>query len=160
MIRRLLLSAAIGLPFLAGPALATGSHAGGHGEMSVGKPAKAAQAKRTITIEMSETDDGRMLFSPANIDARKGETLRIVITNKGETDHEFVMDAMAKNAEHKALMAKFPEMEHDDPNAIRLAPGATGEIIWTFTHAGDFEFACLIPGHYESGMHGPLKVSG
>ena len=34
-------------------------------------------------------------------------------------------------------MEKFPEMEHDDPNAIRLAPGETGEIVWTFANAGD-----------------------
>ena len=31
-------------------------------------------------------------------------------------------------------------------------------MIWTFTNAGTFEFACLIPGHYESGMHGPISV--
>ncbi len=38
---------------------------------------------------------------------------------------------MPKNAEHKALMEKFPEMEHEDPNAVRLEPGKAGTIIWT-----------------------------
>ena len=55
-------------------------------------------------------------------------------------------------------MAKFPEMEHDDPNAMRLGAGEEGEIIWSFTTAGSLEFACLIPGHYESGMHGDVIV--
>ena len=56
-------------------------------------------------------------------------------------------------------MAKFPEMEHDDPNSIRLEPGKTGNIVWKFTNAGKFEFACLIPGHYEAGMKGDLSVA-
>lgn len=160
MSKRMMMAAAVGLSLLAVPAFATGNHAGGHGDMGAGKPGKAAKASRTVKISMKETDDGKMVYEPSQIVAKKGETIRIVVTNTGETDHEFVLDEMAKNAEHKALMEKFPEMEHDDPNAIRLAPGKSGEIVWTFTKAGDFEFACLIPGHYESGMHGPVKVSG
>ena len=74
-------------------------------------------------------------------------------------DHEFVLDEKAKNAEHRELMMKFPEMEHDDPNAIRLEAGEKGNIVWTFSNTGTFEFACLIPGHYESGMHGAVEVS-
>jgi Cu/Ag efflux protein CusF len=77
----------------------------------------------------------------------------------GELEHELVVDTVAKNEEHKALMEKFPEMEHEDPNAIRLAPGETGEFIWTFANTGTFQFACLIPGHMEAGMHGPITVS-
>ncbi|NDW02705.1 plastocyanin/azurin family copper-binding protein, partial [Salipiger sp. PrR002] len=30
---------------------------------------------------------------------------------------------------------------------------------WTFGEPGTFEFACLLPGHYEAGMHGPLTVN-
>ena len=60
---------------------------------------------------------------------------------------------------HKALMEKFPEMEHADPNSIRLEPGAKGEIIWKFSASGEFQFACLIPGHMEAGMQGPVLVN-
>ena len=90
---------------------------------------------------------------------KAGETVRLAIENIGEQEHEFVMDTVAAVAEHKELMNKFPEMEHDDPNAVRLAPGEKGEIVWTFVNAGSFQFACLIPGHYEAGMHGPLSVN-
>ena len=79
--------------------------------------------------------------------------------NKGKIDHEFVMDVHEGIMEHKALMEKFPEMEHADPNAIRLAPGSRGEIIWTFANAGEFGFACLVPGHYDSGMKGDITVA-
>jgi uncharacterized cupredoxin-like copper-binding protein len=39
-----------------------------------------------------------------------------------------------------------------------VAPGKTGEIVWTFNRPGDFDFACLIAGHYEAGMVGKVKV--
>jgi len=65
---------------------------------------------------------------------------------------------MEGNAKHKEAMAEMA-MRHDDPNSVRLDTGEKGEVIWTFANAGTFEFACLIPGHYESGMHGPITVS-
>ncbi len=145
---------------MAAPAFSVGTHEGGHGdEMAVGKPGSEAHIDRTIEVTMTETDDGGMLFEPRDLTFSEGETVRLVITNEGELEHEFVLDTHEKNQEHKALMAKFPEMEHDDPNAVRLAPGASGEIIWTFANAGEFQYACLILGHYESGMHGPVVVN-
>lgn len=147
---------------LTGGAFAAGSHAGGHGDagmMAIGKPGTPADASRTVMITMMERDDGGMVFEPAALAVSEGETLRLKFVNKGELDHEFVMDVHDGIMEHKELMERFPEMEHDDPNSIRLAPGATGEIVWTFAKAGDFSFACLIPGHYDSGMKGDIKVS-
>ena len=146
---------------LAGGAWAAGTHSGGHGEagmMAIGKPGKKTEASRTVTITMMERDDGGMVFEPASLGVAEGETLRLKFVNKGKLDHEFVMDVHEGIMEHKALMERFPEMEHDDPNSIRLAPGATGEIVWTFAKAGDFGFACLIPGHYDSGMKGDINV--
>ncbi len=139
---------------------AAGSHAGGHAdEMAIGMAGDAKKAKRTVTITMKETGDGKMVFEPKNLQVRRGETIRLKFLNKGEGDHEFVMDTQEAVMEHKALMEKFPDMEHADPNSVRLAPGTRGEIIWTFANDGDFTFACLIPGHYEAGMHGAISVA-
>jgi uncharacterized cupredoxin-like copper-binding protein len=69
-----------------------------------------------------------------------------------------VLATVAENQKHAALMKKFPEMEHDDPNAKRVAVFDQRELLWKFTTAGEFEFACLIPGHYEAGMHGKAIV--
>ncbi|PSH61442.1 copper oxidase [Phyllobacterium brassicacearum] len=141
------------------PAFATGNHAGGHDVMEIGKPGTKAAAKRTVTISMKEKADGSMVFEPAVLKVKKGETIRLKFQNTGETDHEFVMDTPAAIQEHKTLMQKFPEMEHADPNSIRLAAGGNGQIIWTFAKSGEFGFACLIPGHYESGMKGDITVA-
>jgi uncharacterized cupredoxin-like copper-binding protein len=140
-------------------AYASGNHAGGHDEaMAVGEPGEAADVTRTIDIAMVEKEDGSMAFQPASIAVKQGETVRLKFTNEGQLDHEFVMDTHEEVMEHKTAMEKFPDMEHADPNAIRLAPGAEGEIIWTFANAGEFTFACLIPGHYDLGMKGAIAV--
>ncbi|OWZ89214.1 copper oxidase [Sinorhizobium sp. LM21] len=145
---------------LGSPALASGNHAGGHGEaMAVGEPGKKADATQTIRVTMKETDDGKMIFTPSTFKVRRGQTVVFAIKNAGELDHEFVLDQEDKIIEHKAAMEKFPEMEHDDPNAIRLEPGKSGEIIWKFTNDGTFKIACLVPGHYDAGMHGDVTVA-
>lgn len=108
---------------------------------------------------MQETDDGKMIFKPNAFKVRKGQTVIFKIKNAGEMDHEFVLDQEDKIMEHKALMEKFPEMEHDDPNAVRLQAGKSGEVVWKFTNGGTFKFACLVPGHFEAGMHGDITVA-
>lgn len=143
----------------AGLAAASPGHSGGHHEMAVGEPGDEAKVARTIEVLMLENEDGEMLFQPNTVDVERGQTIRFNIVNAGEIEHEFVLDEKERNAEHRELMMKFPEMEHDDPNAIQLDAGERGSMVWTFTNAGTFEFACLIPGHYESGMHGAVEVS-
>jgi uncharacterized cupredoxin-like copper-binding protein len=114
----------------------------------------AQAARRTIDIGMG--DD--MRFKPDRIEVRLGETVKFVVRNSGKLMHEFVIGTRAENDKHAALMAKYPDMEHDEPHMAHVAPGETGEIVWTFNRAGDFEFACLIAGHYQAGMVGRIKV--
>lgn len=150
---------------LSSAALAAGNHAHDHGhghghgqaaeESAIGKPGVAARAKRTITVEMS--DD--MRFSPATIAVKQGETVRFVVKNVGQVKHEFSLGTEKELKEHYELMKKFPDMEHDEPNSVSLAPSQQGEVIWQFTKAGNVDFACLHPGHYDAGMKGQVKVS-
>ena len=120
-----------------------------------GVAGEQAQVERTIPITM--TDD--MRFTPNRIDVRVGETVRFIHRNAGEVLHEMVLGTKATLAEHAELMKKFPGMEHDEPWMAHVAPGGRGEIVWTFNRPGEFEFACLIPGHYEAGMVGRIVVA-
>ena len=106
---------------------------------------------------MGETN-GKMLFTPAHVEVKKGEQIKFMLRNNGELDHEFILATTADNLKHAEAMKKNPDMEHDDPNGKRLAPKKTGEIIWKFTKAGEFEYSCLIPGHREAGMIGTVVV--
>ena len=110
----------------------------------------------TRTIEVAMTDN--MRFTPDRIEVKQGETIRFVHKNAGKIMHEFVIGTRKELQEHAALMQKFPGMEHDEPYMAHVAPGKTGEIIWTFNRPGEFEFACLIPGHFQAGMDGNIKV--
>jgi len=129
-----------------------------HGTFAAGKPGDPKRkTSRTIVIIVRE-GDGKMSYSPDKIEVTRGEQIRFVIKNEGELAHEFLLDSFEGNAKHKVQMEKHPEMEHDDPNGKRLQPKKTGEILWLFDKAGTFEFACLIPGHYEAGMKGVVTV--
>lgn len=125
----------------------------------LGKAGNKKDAKRTIQITMKETEDGKMLFFPSKLDFKEGETVILSFTNIGKIEHEFVMDTDPNVQKHREVMQKNPDMIHADDNTIRLEPGKKGQIIWKFAKAGEFKFACMIPGHYEAGMNGPLKVT-
>ena len=128
-------------------------HGKGHAA-AVGKPGNPGKVSRTIDVEMSDT----MRFSPASIEVKPGETIKFVLRNSGKVKHEMVLGPMKELKKHAALMQKFPEMEHADPNMASVEPGKTGVLVWQFTKAGTFDFACLQPGHFEAGMVGKVAV--
>lgn len=128
-----------------------------HGSFAAGDPGDPSKPARTIELNMIE-GSGMMGYSVNRVEVKKGEQIRFRITNAGALAHEFMLDSIERNAKHKIEMQKNPEMEHDDPNGVRLEPGKVSEILWKFENEGTFEFACLIPGHYEAGMHGTVVV--
>lgn len=121
-------------------------------EWGIAGDAKAV--KRTIKVSMTDN----MRFTPASIEVKQGETVRLVMKNDGKQLHEFVIGTRTELETHAALMLKFPNMEHDEPYMAHVAPGKTGAIVWQFNKPGDFDFACLIAGHYQAGMVGKIKV--
>jgi uncharacterized cupredoxin-like copper-binding protein len=116
---------------------------------------EARRATRTVELRMLDS----MRFVPDRLAVKLGQTLRLRIRNTGAVLHELVIGTPAALDEHAALMARFPDMQHDEPWMAHEPPGRTGEIVWTFNRAGEFEFACLIAGHYQAGMRGKITVS-
>ena len=121
-------------------------------EWGIAGDAKAVT--RTITLTMTDT----MRFTPDKLDIKQGETIKLVIKNNGTMLHEMVIGTKKDLDEHAAMMVKFPGMEHDEPYMAHVAPGKSGQIIWTFNKPGSFDFACLIAGHYQAGMVGKITV--
>ena len=154
-------AAAAALPLLATPARAHTDKA--HAKKGPvrkeqkdwGIAGEAKDAKRSVEVGMADS----MKFTPERIEVRQGETVKFVVRNTGKVMHEFVIGTKAENAKHAEMMVKFPTMEHDEPYMAHVAPGKTGEIVWTFNRAGEFEFACLIAGHYQAGMVGTITVA-
>lgn len=142
----------------------------------IGQPGKAADATQTIRIVMRDSS-----FDPEKISIQEGETVRFLIANKGEFVHEFNIGTAALHASHQKEMMTMMEngileadrlnrelmkmnmgggetMEHSDPNSTLLEPGESAEIVWTFNTDADLEFACNVPGHYQSGMVGEIEM--
>ncbi len=152
--------------WLASPAVHAHGDAHHHGAHATppatGKPAPTAfgrvgdpaQVSRTVTIEMSD----QMRFSPAALSVQRGQTLRLVIVNKGKLPHELVLGTPQEIKKHWEDMKRNPHMHHDQPHMVHVQPGKRGELVWQFTQAGEFQFACLMPGHFEAGMVGKVVV--
>lgn len=175
-LRNRLAFAACVLAFSVSAVASPGSHA------EIGQPAAAASATRTVNIEMTD-----LAFSPKTLEVKAGETVRFVLVNKGQLLHEFNLGDAAMHAEHQKEMLKMQQrgamtttgmhhagmdhgamgqgsmpmagMTHDDPNSVLVEPGKTAELTWTFSGTRDLEFACNVPGHYQAGMVGTLKVA-
>lgn len=142
-----------------------------HGEKSHSSPIKSTKEdfeqqpwgigadKNLATRTISVTLDDNMKFSPGSMEFNHGEVVNFIVTNKGKLMHEFVLGTKLYNQEHAELMKRFPNMEHAEPHMAHVAPGETVELTWKFNQAGQFEFACLIAGHYDAGMHGPVTVT-
>ena len=126
-----------------------------HAIDTIGRAGVLAQVTRTVDIDMSDA----MRFTPDHVSVRQGETIRFVVRNSGQLKHEFNLGTDKDLKAHYALMKKFPEMEHDEPNIASVAPGGTGEVIWQFTKTGKVSFACLHAGHYDAGMKGRVSVT-
>ena len=140
---------------------ASGSHEDGHAiefdpvENEFGMYEPDMHVTKTIEVEMSDM----MRFSPDMISVNKGDVIKFVLKNTGQITHEFVLGTPVSLDEHAEMMKKFPGMEHEEPYMIHVAPGEEGEVIWKFSESAEFAFGCLIPGHYDAGMKGVVKVA-
>ncbi|MCO5118857.1 MAG: cupredoxin family protein [Burkholderiaceae bacterium] len=110
----------------------------------------------TRTVELDMTDD--MRFTPDRVTVRRGETVKFVVTNEGKVLHELVLGTREELAKHSEMMRQHPGMAHAEPYMAHVNPGASGEVVWQFNRVGEFDFGCLLPGHFEAGMAGKVVV--
>lgn len=160
------IGAALGLLALLTQAPAAMAHGdGAHGAAPRAAPVEreqqdwgvaAAPGVRARTVQIRMLDG--MRFVPDRLSVRQGETLRLVFRNEGQLLHEAVLGTPASLNAHAEMMLKHPDMEHEEAHMVHVAAGKSGEIVWTFNRAGEFDFACLIPGHFQAGMVGRIRV--
>ena len=124
-------------------------------ETDFGRTGDPKKVSRTVEIDMSD----KMRFTPAVLTVKRGDTVRFVAKNSGKQLHEMVIGNLKELKEHAELMKKHPGMEHEEPYMAHVEPGKKAQIVWQFTKAGEFNFGCLIPGHFEAGMVGNIKVT-
>jgi uncharacterized cupredoxin-like copper-binding protein len=146
--------------FVIGAALVFGAAtAYGHGaDVKFGFPAKANAKARVVNVEMDEGADGKLSYSPNTVEVKRGETIHFVVVNKGKDTHDFFVGPEQLIDEHVEELKKDPNTDMDDPSWIRVKAGETGNLVWRFTVKGDFDYASVLPGQIEAGMHGSISV--
>ncbi|WP_417422503.1 cupredoxin domain-containing protein [Halomonas sp.] len=125
-----------------------------------------ADVDRTISLEA-----GDMWFDPEALEMAAGEVVKFEVTNTGNLEHEFVIGSKEAQEEHRQMLLNMANggghdmsnMSHGDGHdmasmnmaGITIAPGETGTLLWSVPdNVNELEYACNIPGHYESGMYG------
>jgi azurin len=129
---------------------------------------KAAAAPRVIEVTANDT----MKFNVTLIEAKAGETIKIVFTNNGTLPkeamgHNLVVlkpgtDGAAFSA--AAMAAKATDYIPDSMKAqvvattALLGPKKSDEIILKDLAVGEYPFVCSFPAHFAVGMKGVLSV--
>lgn len=129
----------------------------------------AAAAAREVKM----TGNDQMQYSIKRIEAKPGESLKVVLTavssmpktemahnfillKKGANPDAFVMaGAMARKTEY------VPEAKKDQILASTTLAGGGETVEVTFdapTEPGEYVYLCSFPGHYAAGMKGLLVV--
>lgn len=148
-------------------ALVTGAACGGgSGDEQTQSDGNDGGSERTVQVEMVDH-----AFNAAALGTvKEGETITFKFTNAGKVDHEaFIGDAAAQLAYTEQLQKVAAEHSGGSPHAddghddhpegsIHLAPGATGELTYTFSESEEVEIACYESGHYEAGMKLSIPV--
>ena len=137
---------------------------------AIGIKGKASDVTKVIKVNMYDN-----YYEPSKIEVKKGETVKFVVTNKGELVHEFNIATKKMHIKHQPemmmlveneiilsdkidkkkmmeMVKKNPSMAHSHSNSVLLSPGESADLIWKFTNSVKIEAACNVPGHYEAGM--------
>ena len=166
---------ALSLSLITGAALAAPGHGGGGNNLT------EADVDRTISLEA-----GDMWFDPEELELAAGEVVKFEITNTGNLEHEFVIGSKEAQEEHRQMMLNMAnggghdmsnmahgeghdmsnmsngdghDMASMDMAGVTIAPGETGTLLWSVPdNVNELEYACNIPGHYESGMYGNFSL--
>lgn len=128
-------------------------HDGNDASLAVGKPGDPGNVSRTIELQMTFNR-----FEPSKVNVREGETVKFVLKNVSEKEHEIMIGTLEELEEHAKAMRKNPNWVHVDPNQVTVEAGKTRELIWEFTKAGTIPFACPRHGHFKA-MRGEITVT-
>jgi uncharacterized cupredoxin-like copper-binding protein len=119
---------------------------------------------RTVEVEMADNE-----FSPSQVEVSAGETVRFVFSNEGEATHDAVIGNEAAQMEHEDEMRAAESggdgmdgMGHggaEDEGAVTVEPGATGELVHSFSASDEVLIGCHEPGHYGAGMRLSINVA-
>ena len=114
----------------------------------------AVKIDRTVQINMRDWS-----FDADRVMVKKGQTIRLVITNSGNTPHEFMLMSMAgmQMVNYRLERADWNLLEHESIYEVPvMMPGDTVEAILEIEDSGLWMFMCMFPYHMQMGMMGVM----
>jgi uncharacterized cupredoxin-like copper-binding protein len=148
---------------VAPPTESTGGDQAEPDESATTTDGTATNTDRVVEIVMTD-----FAFDADPLQVEPGETIEFVVVNAGVVLHEFRLSNAHRIEEH----LNDGHDDHDDTTeadghhengdvVLTLEAGETGTMTVTFPEDSDLftEVACLIPGHYEAGMHSGIAYS-
>ena len=117
-----------------------------------------AASARTVQIEMSEWG-----FSPASLDLKHGELVRLVVRNTGNMPHEFMIMSPAgmSAVDYRLQRADWNLLEHEAIYERELLlPGDEFEVTIKIMQPGAWMYMCMFPYHMQFGMMGVMATEG
>jgi len=109
-------------------------------------------------------DAGEWRFEPSVVEVPVGHRVKLTLVNHGLVEHDVeVVGILAEDIEVVGGVERHARLGGGHHNesviAAHAEPGTTASVIFTATEAGEYDFACTIPGHKEAGMVGKLVVT-
>ena len=127
--------------------VAPGAQMGAGAPMGTPEASPEASMDGTVQVSLSE-----FTIEASQTEFKVGETYTFEVTNDGEFPHEFVIE--------KAGAVDEPLEANGEEAEIEPFDGGTSQTItWTFTEAGNFQFACHVMSHYPMGMALTIHVT-
>ncbi len=114
--------------------------------------ASAGPGERTVHINIHFSR-----FTPSNVVAAPGETIRFVVQNTDPIDHEFILgDQQVQRIHERGTEPLHPPR----PGEMSVPAGTTRETTYTFPpEQGSLIFGCHLPGHFAYGMRGTVTIA-
>lgn len=119
-------------------------------EQDIHTTSKEQKKNQDIVIETIN-----MSYSPNEFVVKKNVPITLSLKNSDQIEHDIEFKPFTHNLIGHSLH------QHDtQENVIHLhtKPKTTGEITFSISESGTFEFYCTIPGHKEKGMVGAVVV--
>jgi uncharacterized cupredoxin-like copper-binding protein len=131
----------------------------GAGVMAIGysltasaSPSGGALGPGAVTVEI---DIVHSRFVVEDLVVRPNTEVRFVVHNQDPIRHELIVGPPEVHARHEG----GHEAQHAPvPGEVSVDPGKTAETTYRFEHIGTIEFACHLPGHYQYGMSGWIRI--
>ena len=112
-------------------------------------------------IDLVMTD--QMTFDPARIEVRRGETIRFVVRNASNEEHEAYIGTEEEQRLHATVHAAVSSEEQTKTThmgyAVHVPAFGNGEMVAKFDEDLEYVIGCHYPGHYEAGMRAVIEVS-